>query len=194
MASSFSKLNSEIRKGGGAAHADNSGDEDDDGGRLQTIGKRRHKDRDDDHLDEKHEQERKERDEIRRLLRKENERNRRREQAGLNKTKNERDADRDISEKIALGQAQPTTRDVMFDQRLFNQTAGLGQGFGDEEDYNLYDKPLFADRTAASIYKNINRETGQGALANQLSDDDDNEGQSDVKKVLRQAPARGFEG
>lgn len=82
----------------------------------------------------------------------------------------------------------------MFDQRLFNQTAGLGQGFGDEEDYNLYDKPLFADRTAASIYKNINRETGQGALANQLSDDDDNEGQSDVKKVLRQAPARGFEG
>ena len=36
-------------------------------------------------------------------LRKENERNRRREQAGLKKTKNERDADRDISEKIALG-------------------------------------------------------------------------------------------
>ena len=55
MASSFSKLNSEIRKGGGAANADNSGDEDDDVGRLQTIGKRRHKDRDDDHLDEKRE-------------------------------------------------------------------------------------------------------------------------------------------
>lgn len=54
----------------------------------------------------------------------------------------------------------------MFDQRLFNQTSGLGAGFGDDEDYNLYDKPLFADRTAASIYKNINRETGQGALAN----------------------------
>lgn len=54
-------------------------------------------------MDEKQAAEKKERDEIRRLLRKENERNRRREQAGLNKTKNERDADRDISEKIALG-------------------------------------------------------------------------------------------
>ena len=73
----------------------------------------------------------------------------------------------------------------MFDQRLFNQTAGLAQGFGDEEDYNLYDKPLFADRTAASIYKNVKRETGEGALANQLSDDEGNDAQSDVKKVLR---------
>ena len=43
----------------------------------------------------------------------------------------------------------------MYDQRLFNQTAGLGSGFGHEEDYNLYDKPLFADRTNASIYKNV---------------------------------------
>lgn len=43
----------------------------------------------------------------------------------------------------------------MYDQRLFNQTAGLGSGFGHDEDYNLYDKPLFADRTAASIYKNV---------------------------------------
>jgi len=33
----------------------------------------------------------------------------------MNKTKNERDADRDISEKIALGQAQPTVKDVMYD-------------------------------------------------------------------------------
>ena len=38
---------------------------------------------------------------------------------------------------------------------MFNQTAGLGSGFGHDEDYNLYDKPLFTDRTAASIYKNV---------------------------------------
>ena len=31
-------------------------------------------------------------------------------------------------------------------------------------------------------------------MANQLSDDDGNEAQSDVKKVLRQAPGRAFEG
>ena len=66
------------------------------------------------------EEAKRERDEIKRLMRKDNERNRRREMAGKNKTKSERDADRDISEKIALGQAQPNSRDAMFDQRLFN--------------------------------------------------------------------------
>ena len=76
----------------------------------------------------------------------------------------------------------------MYDQRLFNQTSGLGAGFGDEDDYNLYDKPLFADRTAASIYKNVRRETGQGNLADQLSDDGgEKDGEaSEMKNVLRQ--------
>jgi len=45
--------------------------------------------------------------------------------ANKKKTKASRDADRDISEKIALGQAQPTSSEVMFDQRLFNQNAGI---------------------------------------------------------------------
>lgn len=51
------------------------------------------------------EEAKKERDEIRRMLRKENERNRRMQVAGKNRTKEERDNERDISEKIALGQA-----------------------------------------------------------------------------------------
>ena len=42
------------------------------------------------------------------------------EVAGKKKTKDARDDERDISEKIALGQAQPTSKDAMFDQRLFN--------------------------------------------------------------------------
>jgi SNW domain-containing protein 1 len=53
----------------------------------------------------------------------------------------------------------------MFDQRLFNQASGLDSGFGEEDDYNLYDKPLFADRTAASIYKNVK----------EVNDDEDND-------------------
>ena len=111
MASSFSKLNSEIRNEKQRIRGDDSSDDD----RLSKVGhKRTHRETKDAELD-KEEAERKERDEIRRLLRKENERNRRREQAGLKKTKNERDNDRDISEKIALGQAQPTARDVMYD-------------------------------------------------------------------------------
>ena len=67
----------------------------------------------------------------------------------------------------------------------------MATGFGDEDDYNLYEKPLFTDRTAASIYKNVNRETGTGNLAQNLSDDGE---EDEVKDVLRQQPNRGFEG
>lgn len=47
----------------------------------------------------------------------------------------------------------------------------------------MYEKPLFADRTSASIYKNVNRETGTGALAANLSDD--GEDPDGVKEVLK---------
>ena len=40
----------------------------------------------------------------------------------------------------------------MYDQRLFNQDAGgAGAGMGGEDSYNIYDKPLFADR--AELFK-----------------------------------------
>ena len=101
MASTFSKLNSEIRHNRevDSKLAERQVEDDSSPKRLADIGKKRH---DRDELDEMEEAKR-ERDEIRRMLRKENERNRRREQAGLGKSKNERDQDRDISEKIALG-------------------------------------------------------------------------------------------
>lgn len=76
-----------------------------------------------------------------------------------------RDAERDISEKIALGRAQPTySQEAMYDQRLFNQSKvpiicktsshsaersapqGLDSGFGADDDYNVYSKPLFAQQ------------------------------------------------
>ncbi|KAJ3188480.1 SNW domain-containing protein 1, partial [Irineochytrium annulatum] len=63
-------------------------------------------------------------------------------------------ADRDISEKIALGLAQPTvSKDSMLDQRLFNQSAGISSGFADNDAYDLYDKPLFTGSSANAIYK-----------------------------------------
>lgn len=44
--------------------------------------------------------------------------------------------------------AQPTkSNDVMFDQRLFNQNAGVTAGFGSDDDNDLFDKPLFNDRS-----------------------------------------------
>eukprot|EP00445_Apocalathium_hangoei_P083639 CAMPEP_0204185852 /NCGR_PEP_ID=MMETSP0361-20130328/55654_1 /ASSEMBLY_ACC=CAM_ASM_000343 /TAXON_ID=268821 /ORGANISM="Scrippsiella Hangoei, Strain SHTV-5" /LENGTH=432 /DNA_ID=CAMNT_0051146117 /DNA_START=45 /DNA_END=1340 /DNA_ORIENTATION=+ len=57
------------------------------------------------------------------------ERDQRLELAGK-KGKRGREEDRDISERIALGQvAQPTSQEAMFDARLFNQSAGMDSGF-----------------------------------------------------------------
>lgn len=69
--------------------------------------------------------------------------------------KRTRDEDRDISEKIALGQAKPTAQEGLFDSRLFNQSAGMDSGYagGDDEKYDVYDKPLFVDRSKQSIYR-----------------------------------------
>ena len=95
--------------------------------------------------------------------------------AGTKKAKLTRDLDRDVSEKIALGQAQPTSKDSMIDSRLYNQTTGLESGFKGEDDYDLYDKPLFADRTSSSIYNNIKSSSN--------IDDDSEEKGSDTKKL-----------
>ncbi|KIK97518.1 hypothetical protein PAXRUDRAFT_24608 [Paxillus rubicundulus Ve08.2h10] len=65
-----------------------------------------------------------------------------------------RQQNRDISEKIALGLAKPTlSKESMLDSRLFNQE-NLSNTFGDDENYGLYDRPLFHGSTAAAaIYK-----------------------------------------
>lgn len=65
-----------------------------------------------------------------------------------------RQQNRDISEKIALGLAKPTmSKESMLDSRLFNQES-LSGSFADEDNYNLYDRPLFHGSTAAAaIYK-----------------------------------------
>eukprot|EP00930_Biecheleria_cincta_P058787 TRINITY_DN44589_c0_g1_i1.p1 TRINITY_DN44589_c0_g1~~TRINITY_DN44589_c0_g1_i1.p1 ORF type:complete len:548 (-),score=125.41 TRINITY_DN44589_c0_g1_i1:120-1763(-) len=83
------------------------------------------------------------------------ERDQRLELAGK-KNKRGRDEDRDLSERIALGQAaQPTSQEAQFDARLFNQSAGMDSGYhgGSDERCAVYDKPLFADRSQAGIYK-----------------------------------------
>lgn len=61
---------------------------------------------------------------------------------------------RDISEKVALGLAKPTmSKESMMDSRLFNQEQ-LSGSFGDDDTYNLYDRPLFSGASAAAaIYK-----------------------------------------
>ncbi|WFD36844.1 hypothetical protein MCUN1_003734 [Malassezia cuniculi] len=65
-----------------------------------------------------------------------------------------REQNRDISEKVALGLAKPTlSKESMTDARLFNREA-LSNSFGDEDSYNVYDKPLFhGSSAAAAIYR-----------------------------------------
>jgi SNW domain-containing protein 1 len=51
-----------------------------------------------------------------------------------------REQERDVSERIALGQAAPVNKESMFDARLFNQDAGLSSGFGADDSYDVYSK------------------------------------------------------
>lgn len=106
--------------------------------------------------EEEPDEEKEERDQIRQEQTRERRRELRMEAAGK-KGKLLRDEDRDVSEKIALGQGGgggPQNEEAMFDQRLFNQTQGLEAGFGDEDSYNVYSKPLFSGGSASSaIYR-----------------------------------------
>ncbi|KAF2834486.1 hypothetical protein M501DRAFT_944030 [Patellaria atrata CBS 101060] len=74
-----------------------------------------------------------------------------------------REQNRDISEKIALGLAKPTSSsEGMYDSRLFNQTSGFDTGFNEDQPY---DKPLFAAQDAiSSIYRpKVNQDEDEDA-------------------------------
>nr|XP_022907829.1 puff-specific protein Bx42 [Onthophagus taurus] len=80
------------------------------------------------------------------------------------RSKLQRDRDRDISEQIALGMPARNvgSGEGQFDQRLFGQNQGLGHGYGDDEAYNVYDKPWREGGSMANhLYrpgKNIDKE------------------------------------
>jgi len=96
-----------------------------------------------------------ERDELRQERKRERERERRLENRDGKRSKMTRDAERDVSERIALGQAVPNSTETLFDQRLFNQSAGVASGLGGADDaYNVYDKALFRGGSASeAIYR-----------------------------------------
>lgn len=102
-----------------------------------------------------------------------------------------RDQDRDVSEKIALGQKVGANKDTMFDQRLFNQTEGVGSGFNrDESSYDVYSKPLFKATSQQYMYR------GPKGDEEDVSEEQAND---NVKKILEKtsskfAPDRGFKG
>mmetsp|Transcript_14857 Transcript_14857/g.44890 ORF Transcript_14857/g.44890 Transcript_14857/m.44890 type:complete len:605 (+) Transcript_14857:242-2056(+) len=129
-------------------------------------------------------EERRAREDLRRERQRERERERRleaRDAHGGKRSKLTRDRDRDISEKVALGQAKVTgTGEAMYDQRLFNQEGGMGHGLTSDDAYNLYDKQLFADRAATGLHRA------------KAADDEDAGGEEEGTRRFR--PDKGFDG
>lgn len=88
--------------------------------------------------------------------------------SGGKRTRFDRERERDISEQIALGVARPTNADD--DQRLHDLAdTSLGDGFGDDEDYAVYDRPW---KSEASFSKNYRPSDGVRA---ELDSDRDKE-------------------
>ncbi|CAF1312554.1 unnamed protein product [Didymodactylos carnosus] len=113
-----------------------------------------------------------ERDQIRQERHKERQRQSALQRAGPDKRN--RPKERDISEQIALGVPNAGASGAQFDARLFNMQSvriilfklhkreyylpflfkGIGRGFGDDDDYRVYDQPWGSSTTVASqIYK-----------------------------------------
>ncbi|KAJ2710609.1 mRNA splicing protein [Coemansia spiralis] len=112
------------------------------------------------------------RDEVRQERRKQHERDLRASRAG---GRGQRAGEsRDISERIALGIAQPTaTRESIFDSRLFNQPSASNAALQNDEAYNLYDKPLFgAAASSSSNYRPRVAEDAQAAEVDRMMGSD----------------------
>lgn len=104
------------------------------------------------------------REKLRQERRRERERELRQEN-NMEIKKRKLEADRDVSEKIALGVHTGTGGADEVDSRLYNQSSGMDSGFGAEDEYNTYSKPLF-DRqgvSSASIYRPTRGETEYNA-------------------------------
>jgi SNW domain-containing protein 1 len=145
-----------------------------------------------------------ERDKIREDRKRDRERERRREAMGSKKSKLTRDDNRDISEKIALGElpgllylqlistdvipvaSAAKSSEALYDQRLFNQSQGMDSGFGTEESYNIYDKPLFSGTNNGQLYHHKKNEEEEEQIS-----------ESTMKRILdttKFRPDKGFQG
>ncbi len=134
-------------------------DEEDDEARTSDGGDHRRHETDDDVAARQRERLRTER-------RREREKELRQEN-NMELKKRKLEAERDVSEKVALGVHTGTGGGAgEVDSRLYNQSAGMDSGFGADDEYNTYTKPLF-DRqsgvTSASIYRPTRGETEYNA-------------------------------
>ena len=133
---------------------------------VESVTQRTNDDNGQTQNNEEEERARAQRDRLRAERRREREKEYRLERAGMNaeddgaeedlKKKRRLENDRDISEKIALGtHTGGGGAGGGVDSRLYSQNAGLSSGFGAEDEYNTYSRPMF-DRegvSSSSIYR-----------------------------------------
>mmetsp|Transcript_26366 Transcript_26366/g.38949 ORF Transcript_26366/g.38949 Transcript_26366/m.38949 type:complete len:572 (-) Transcript_26366:125-1840(-) len=128
------------------------------------------------------------RDRLRQARRKERERELRAE-SNMELKRKKLEEDRDISEKMALGVHTGTGGGLSgdVDARLYNQSAGMDSGFGADDEYNTYSKPLFEGRQAASsIYRPTRGDTEYNA--------DEKYEELEKGATSRFQPDKGFDG
>lgn len=140
-------------------------DENDDDESVESVSQKRSSGGNDDEDDRARAQ----RDRLRAERRREREKEYRLERAGMTnpdddaadeelKKKRRLENDRDVSEKVALGThtgSGAAGGAGGIDSRLYSQSAGLSSGFGADDEYNTYSRPMF-DRegvTSSSIYR-----------------------------------------
>jgi SNW domain-containing protein 1 len=112
------------------------------------------------------------------------------EAMGNRKSKLTRDEDRDVSERVALGmQAASGTKETQYDQRLFNQSAGMTSGFGDDDAYNAYDAPMLKRGDASQhIYRPTANKDDEAVAAEADAEF------AKLSKTDKFQPAKGFQG
>ena len=86
---------------------------------------------------------------------------------------------------MGLANPRASANEVQFDERLFNQSKGIASGFGDDEDYAVYDRPWkTGNEVAQTIYRprgNWEKETYGDEL-------------EDLASTSKFVPDKGFEG
>lgn len=102
------------------------------------------------------------------------------DRAGIGRSQALKEQERDISERVALGQAQPTLTQTVMDSSLMNQSGGLDSGFGEDDENMAYDKPM-KSRKAMNIY---------GGLKDLQATLDDEEDNSELESVLKKRGPR----
>ena len=109
--------------------------------------------------EDEEETERKERNELRAIRKKEIEYERR-----IEIQKKYEKEGRDINDKVLLGQNNMVNNNNVIDSRLYDQQGGIENVFDYEEDCEVYDKPLFNDKSKLSnIYKTFNTSGGNNS-------------------------------